>query len=618
MFGVLRPRLVLGCTIWVCLGTGLVRAEDTPAEWDRPRQEITTAWRVHQEAVARGQKKIAKEELEHIWNIQNRYALDAIPSLSVALLNEVTAIGPEMKDDLDYAEKFSPELSALDTFRCQRGDWPEGTLAAFRRCIHGLYHDMTTPAGILRATSNFVLMFTHVIAALAVILSLFFLFKHGRAMLHYWCHMIRQLMPLTAIPMALMAGVLIWVAFGWVGPPLLLLFLLWRYLSLGERLVAGATLLGAALLPLLLLIPALQLRYQSSILSLLAEPMDGLTLARAGERLRNWIEEHPSDSEAIFALAQIEKHTERFGSARQTLEKTIRVRPNWYKPLVNLGSIDYLEKRTSAAIEHFQQAIASNPQSIRAYFNVAKIYYQETRLDEGRAAQNKAKEIDSNLFGQFQRLNPPQESQWFMLEEKLSLSDMEPRIWALTPDVFRTRDELHASLFPTLPVPLYWALLGGTFLLSVAWRKIRPILRPPGACEKCGQPSCATCDPSVERETLCSQCYHIFVRLESIEPEARRAKERQVARHRMKKDLSQRWSAVVVPGLHRLARDESIFGFLFIGLGLLFLMPLLFRSELIALPYTFPGFPMFPTLSALALGFGAVYLMSLYDAFIRR
>jgi tetratricopeptide (TPR) repeat protein len=386
-------------------------------------------------------------------------------------------------------------------------------------------------------------------------------------------------------------------------------------MEVGERTLAIVLWMGGAALPIVLYAPALDLHYRQGIGPILERPLAGAAnLVERADRLESWTARFPEDAEALLVSAAIDRSTGRTASAREKLVRANKIRPNWHKPLVNLATLDYLEGSTPNAIAHLQQAIAFAPSAVRPQFNLGKIYYKETRLDEGLAALKKAKNADPSSFAALEGISVDTDPNRILIDEKIEAQELIPRIWGVTKEVTAIRDRIHQNLFPALPPLLYWIVLGVVFIGTIVLSMARKTRRLPRACTKCGIPSCGLCDPAIERESLCVQCYHIFVRLEMVEPQARRRKDREIARHRFLRDVRERWSGMLIPGYHALFRGTYIRGALLLLLGSALVMPVACPMAFVSSPYSLSGLPLFPSAIMAAVGLGLIYVLSILDA----
>lgn len=594
-----------------------------PAAWSRPEKEIEEAWRVRREVISVRPESLGGAELDRIHQIQLRYGLSSLPVPSVVLLREAEErldTSPSAAQELiEYANLFSPDIPLLQYFHCSLRGSKGGAIESMKICLGALQRDWNTDDARLRILTNLYLGGFFGLLLFSLAFGLAILSRYASPVAHHWAHRFRRASPRGIQLLFLFLLILVWIGTGWLGAGLILAFFLWKYLPLGERITATLLLVVAAALPLGLRAPALYLHYRNDITPQLADPLEGRDLADRAKRLQAWSKDHPEDGLALFALAQIETRVGRVAEARELFERATRVSASWYKPYVNLAILSYSEKDVGAAISQLQRAISLAPQALLPHFNLGKILYQETRLEEGKAEMTKAKNADPSRFEILQRLTaaPKASSSVILTEEKIDESELRSRIWQVTPEIRAIERRFHSGLFPTFPLPLYWIVLGGVWLAAMLFSILKPASRLPRSCEKCGLPSCALCDSSVERESLCTQCYHIYVRLDSIDPVARQEKERRINRHRQWRTLRERWSTIALPGLHRLFRGDIGSAWLWLLPATVALTPVIFASYFLKTSSELAGLPMFPWTALCMTLFGMVFLGALFDA-IRR
>jgi tetratricopeptide (TPR) repeat protein len=596
------------------------RAE-VPDEWRRPQADLSEAWKVRREVLAVGRDTLDRKDLDQVAAIQRQYGIDSAPIVTLALLKEVR----EREDDpaavraerMELARSFSPGSPLADYFHCDLRKSPASTLESIRNCAAGFRLELRGNEGRLRWLTNGFYALAFALAAFALAFFLYLVLRYRAPVSHVWAHTVSGLSPggvsFLLLALLALAGLLL----GWIGPFLLMTVLLWRHVAVGERVILVILAVAVLLLPLGFLAPALQYNYERGPAKILEQPLDGPEdLPMKASFLTDWIRQNPKDAQGLFTLALIERHTGRTAAARDLLEQAIRLRPDWIQPVVNLATIDYLEGKSSSAIGRLQGATASG-QAIVAHFNLAKIFYKQSRLDEAIQETRKAKDIDAARFAELDRLSSPTIPRQLLVDERLTPADLHPRIWSVGGEVGEIRARFHERWFPMLPLPYYWIVVGGAFLFALLSSWIWPIRRKPRGCEKCGAPSCDLCDPLVVHESLCSQCYHIFVRLETIDPQARRRKEADIARYRLWRDVRERWLAIPVPGLHFLFRGNFVAGTLTL-VGIAFFGALFVPRELLlASPYLLPGFPAPPIGMIGMMAFALTYAIVLYGA-VRR
>ncbi len=589
-----------------------------PSQWDIPRREIEEVWNVRKEVLSLGQDALGETELKEILRLKTKYNLTTLPQVSLALLEEVKNSNGDpdtlQEERLSWAAKLSPNTSSWSYFHCSPSNLPKGWFASMVECAGGLKREwQQTPGKFRFLTNSFLISYWTFLLVASLFLAILF-FRRIPSTCHLWAHRAKGFSPKSLFFFSLAGLTLSWLLVGPIGPALLSILLLWRYIDFSERLVIVILTLTAAMLPFALLAPALQFKYEQGIDQILADPLQDADLREKGLRLRAWIQEHPDDAEAIFTLGNIEKTVGRRKQAKALYAQAIALSPEWHKPLVNLANIQFQERRTSEAIRLLQKATTFSSDASGAFFNLGKIFISRADLEEGNKALRRSKEINPTEFARLDTVSKAENVSGILVDENISPDELRPRIWSLDSQVKSIRTSLFKNMFPNLSIPLFWGLLMGTLVIAFILGKLFPIRHIPRPCEKCGLPVCSICDPAVEHQAICTQCYHLFVRLEAVDSEVRKGKERAISRFRIRRDLQERWSSALFPGLHLLFQGRALAGFLLLFLvGHFFILGVFHKSLLVPI-HTPAWMPSFPCVAISWTLLGLIYLLTLQRA----
>ena len=617
MLGVLR-KIGLGLPIILSFIFSDPALSQTPREWDGPLDEIEQLWRVRKEVISLGSNTLDQNELEEIAKTKSYYRLDSLPEVSLALIRENS---DRTTDDektktarLQMAEQYTPNLSATNYFRCNHTSAAGGFGNAIKGCITGVKQELTSNKGRLRFLSNtfLVLFYSYLIATTLFFLTL--LHRYLGFMSHHWAHQMNSLNPLGIKLLLALFLICSWILLGPIGPFLLIMIIFWRYWRRKERAMVGVLALIAMTLPFALYAPALQLRYYRGIEKHLERTLEGPFISNHAEHIQTWLEKNDRDAEAAFSLALIEKRTGRYKEARRLFEKAKSIRPRWHKPAVNLAVLDFIEDKQDNAINKLKKAISLKQDAIIAHFNIGQIYLKQTRLAEATTSNRRAREIDQNVLEQLKRQSRANDPRLFLIDETLSNDDLSPRIWSIDSNAQSIRDRLFGSILPMFSIPVFWVVIFLILIASELFCFFKPAGRKPRSCEKCGGASCSICEPMLEHESLCAQCYHMYVRLESMEHETRKAKEVQISRHRAFRAILEKWSVLILPGVHHLYRGNLLLGTCLLLVTLATFFASIGSGFLLNNPNSIYGVPTLPT-QIIGVGvLGATYMISLYGA----
>lgn len=285
-------------------------------------------------------------------------------------------------------------------------------------------------------------------------------------------------------------------------------------------------------------------------------------------------------------------------ASRYLLHGSYQKAENLFQPLLvegaddanvhnNLGCILFYENRYQEAIQQFSKAILIKADMARAYLNRS---LAETKLFDftgAQADQDRARELDKSLFPA-SKLRQAEDwgpiPSWLPLDatRQIALKLETSRPGSLTGTLQVTGSPLAQALRPafSLWVILFWCLFT---LLAV--------VKPPGffahACFKCGRPFCGRCKTSLEFESFCSQCVHLFIKQDGVSPEARLKKNYEVERYNRVQRIERAIFSLLAPGAGHLmeGRPFSALFILFLWCGGISALAL----GSYALPFAYPA-----------------------------
>lgn len=258
----------------------------------------------------------------------------------------------------------------------------------------------------------------------------------------------------------------------------------------------------------------------------------------------------------------------------------------------NLGCIYFYENRYQEAIQQFSKAINYKPSLASAYLNRSLAENKLFDFSGAKDDQDRARKLDPDLL---EANSSRQNEDWGPVPSWLSLDST--RDMALKLEGTRAGSLTGPVRLGTTPVGLVlrppfslWALLFlFGFLGFATLRKTGFFAR---ACLKCGRPFCSRCKTSLEFESFCSQCVHLYIKQDGVSPEARLKKNYEVEEYNRVQRIQRAIFSLCCPGAGHLMEGRPF--------SALFLM--IFWCGLIAGlalgSYAFP-FP-FPTLVSAA------------------
>lgn len=216
----------------------------------------------------------------------------------------------------------------------------------------------------------------------------------------------------------------------------------------------------------------------------------------------------------------------------------------------NAAAFALLAGAAPEALAGFEGAVAAGPARDRAIanYNLSLAFKNSLRLDEGAAARRAGDAIDAALLARFDRIltydrdganvpAPPEISPALAIPGLLGAS-------------LTARDMLNRLFAFALVIVAF-------VLVLMSWRGNRSFSKQ---CEKCGQTFCWLCQVRSTSVEVCSQCFHLFVVRKGISAQARAAKNQEIDRFNLYKNLQHRLFGALAPGSSHVAAGHWIVG----------------------------------------------------------
>ncbi len=252
----------------------------------------------------------------------------------------------------------------------------------------------------------------------------------------------------------------------------------------------------------------------------------------------------------------------------------------------NMGCIYYYENRYQEAIQAFTKATAIQPKLAVAYLNRSFAENKVFDFSASKTDQDKAGALRAGLLGVIRNSEAEDLSPipvWLPLAKTTDIAARLDLPESSLKGPVKSADTWAGYLF--LPPFSLMALVFALAFLGLALSK------KPGyfarACAKCGQPFCSRCKTSLEFESFCSQCVHLFIRQDGVSPEARIKKNYEVERHLKLQRVQRLVLAFAAPGANLFleGRPYSALFLLFLWCGLL----VAFTLPFVGFPLPIPG-----------------------------
>jgi hypothetical protein len=274
-----------------------------------------------------------------------------------------------------------------------------------------------------------------------------------------------------------------------------------------------------------------------------------------------------------FLLAGVYKNGRYFEEAFDEYRAVIEREPSFLPAHINIGNIFYVTGQYAASITSYHNAIALDPNSFLAHFNLHLAQSEDFHFSEAEQSLHRAREIDADRVAHLLGRSNDYDERAAVQDASLKMvSVWEAAVGGRAPaDENGRKAGVSALLRPaqfvnTLAIVCCVALLA--CLATAVASGGRPLARP---CIRCGRAFCLRCTSGREAQEYCSQCLHLYVLRDGLAPETKAKKVYEVERHERNSRGVRRFVSVVLPGSGHILRGKTGRGLLLIGfwLGLL-------------------------------------------------
>jgi tetratricopeptide (TPR) repeat protein len=415
-----------------------------------------------------------------------------------------------------------------------------------------------------------------------VVLMMALLWRVGRTQLHALQHLLPKQLPayffiIVFLALAYAAG----ISLGCLSIFAIVVVIIWRLISTFEK---------TCLFVLLLLLLAQVVLYQrySSYLALaitpwkeLQEVTSGVALADKALEIKKFTQQYPKEIVGIYSLALAEKIANHSEASMKLVNDIIGRDNGYYQAHILKGNLLYLQKNYKEALPEYLKAISLNPSSTLALYNLSKIYYNEAELEPGNETMKKARE--SNPV-EFSRLEDE-----YRQAAVNGIHLFDPPI--ATEEVLKSIQKNSSIEFPKR-ISVNLLLLFAIFVALMLFHVFRGKRSHAIACEKCGNTNCPKCHSAGAEADLCAQCYNLYIKKVTIDPELKINKEREIRLHKQRKKVFASMATAILPGTGNIYLGHSRLGvmqLLISALLISWLLPIPFAPDENYLPI-FHGF----------------------------
>ena len=252
----------------------------------------------------------------------------------------------------------------------------------------------------------------------------------------------------------------------------------------------------------------------------------------------------------------------------------------------NLGCIYYFEGRYQEAIQLFTKAIEVKADMAIAYFNRSLALTKIFNITEAEADQAKARQIEKDFSASY---NLSKQEDWgpvpvyvpVQTTYKMALekeSDRSART-AIPKKPFSSQVAL--IIRPTFSVAVIFLMVGFLILYMVKGKKFFS-----RSCFKCGRAFCSRCKTSLEFESFCGQCVHLYIKQDGVSPEARMKKNYEVEVYNRFLKTMRAVLSVVAPGAGHFIEGRPFSSLFLLLLWCGFVATFLLRSFALPMPFS--------------------------------
>lgn len=336
---------------------------------------------------------------------------------------------------------------------------------------------------------------------------------------------------------------------GWGFLPFWWMALLFIFQSRAEKITTGSLLA-------LLALSSLGLPYLAAPQQLLGASVsaDGLEIEDGGinsaglSAVTQKLASAPQDAELRLLKSTLLRRAGRVAESETTLQGL-----NDARAAHNLAALALLRGSAADALPGFEGTTATGSASEKAIsnFNKSLALTSLLRFDEGKAARSTGDSLDAPLLARIDRI--------FTFDKDGSQVPAPPPIVAgLGPSL---RDELSKiRVGPRDLISRFSLFAFGTtilVLLLMAWRGRQSFSKQ---CAKCGTTFCWLCQVRSTSVEVCTQCHHLFVVRKGISAQARNAKNAEIERYALFRQVTHRSLSLIAPGSSHIAAGHWALG----------------------------------------------------------
>lgn len=267
----------------------------------------------------------------------------------------------------------------------------------------------------------------------------------------------------------------------------------------------------------------------------------------------------------------------------------------------NLGCILCYEGRYQEAIQLFTKAIEAKGDLAAPYFNRGLARTKIFNFSEAKEDQDKARSKDRDFISSH---NLSKQEDWgpvplFMpleLARDLAIAQEREKEGRSGIPKRPTTSMLVLALRPPFGAAVPLLVIG---FLCIALSRKRGFFAQ--ACYKCGRPYCGRCKTSLEFESHCAQCVHLYIKQDGVSPEARMRKNYEVEQHNRFLRVMRGTLSLLAPGAGHFVEGRPFSSLFLLTLWCGFLATFLLRIYALPLPIAVSTAPFWSAFSVVGI-----------------
>lgn len=297
----------------------------------------------------------------------------------------------------------------------------------------------------------------------------------------------------------------------------------------------------------------------------------------------------PLSDTYTFVLANRYLFHRSYIQAEKYYVELLKRRPDDPYIMNNLGCLYFYQQRIPEAINEWSKAIEIKQNFAVAYLNRSLGKNKQFDFEGAKEDQDRCRALDPVLFQRFtetqvDELIPFPFYPSLDSTKTIAVEQFKHFNKSLQGPLKPTQSKLALLYRPTFS--LATIILFGIAMFIIITKKRDKFAR---ACYKCGRAYCASCKTSLEFESFCGQCVHLYIRQDGVSPQARMQKNYEVEVFNRNGKLIRAFFALFFPGAGHIWEGHITSGFIILFMWLIFLSGFLVRIFAYPAPFVLVG-----------------------------